>query len=132
MAIYAFGANYDDYDVSQEFIDNAIVGFGWNETEAPDLHNFISTLKVGDIVYIKSFSPSSSDLIIKAIGIIPNNKVKAIPELVSAGIDVNWIKTDEFRVLKPKGKNNVRLNSMYEEFHPEIQKIILEKLFQAA
>ena len=39
---------------------------------------------------------------------------------------VRWIIKREIRIPKPKEKNNVRLNTMYEEFHPEVQKIILD------
>ena len=53
MAIYAIGAFYD-CDVSDEFIKENIIGVGWNDTDAPELHQFLSTLKVGDIVYISS------------------------------------------------------------------------------
>jgi len=42
---------------------------------------------------------------------------------------MKWLVTDSFRIPKPKEKNNVRLNTMYEEFHPDVQKEILDKLF---
>ena len=54
MAIYAVGAYYDG-DVSDDFIANNIAGPGWSINDAPELHQFVRSLKVGDIIYIKSF-----------------------------------------------------------------------------
>ena len=128
MAIYAIGAYYDE-DVSEEFITNNIAGPGWNISEAPELHQFLRSIKVGDIVYIKAFPPGSPDIIVKGIGIVTDDKLVTETNVVSAGRNVKWLVTDSFRIPKPTEKNNVRLNTMYEEFHPVVQSAILEKLF---
>jgi hypothetical protein len=128
MAIYAVGANYDG-DVSDDFIANNIAGPGWSVSDAPELHQFIRSLKVGDIVYIKSFSPSSPDIIVKAIGVIIDDQVVTTSKVVSAGRNIKWVVKDSFRIPKPSEKLNVRLNTMYEEFHPSVQSQILAKLF---
>lgn len=128
MAIYAIGAYYD-HDVSSDFIENGIAGPGWKIDEAPELHQFVRSLKVGDIVYIKSASPSSPDIIVKGIGVIIDDRVVLDSSVVAAGRNVKWLVTESFRISKPVEKNNVRLNTMYEEFHPAVQFAILEKLF---
>lgn len=128
MAIFAVGANYDG-DVSDDFIANNIAGPGWNVSDAPELHQFIRSLKVGDIVYIKSFSPSSPDIIVKAIGVITDDQVITTSKVVAAGRNIKWVVKNEFRIPKPTEKLNVRLNTMYEEFHPLVQSQILAKLF---
>jgi len=128
MAIYAVGAYYDG-DVSDDFIQNDIAGPGWDINDAPELHQFIRSLKVGDIIYIKSFSPTSPDIIVKAIGIVMNDQVVSSSDIVAAGRNIKWVVTDSFRIPKPSEKNNVRANTMYEEFHPIVQSIILDKLF---
>jgi hypothetical protein len=130
MAIYAIGAFYDE-DVSGEFIANNIAGPGWSIAEAPELHQFVRSLKVGDIVYIKSASPSSTDIIVKGIGIIIDDKLVTTSNVVAAGRNIRWLVTGSFRVPKPREKNNVRLNTMYEEFHPAVQSAILAKLFES-
>ena len=131
MAIFGIGASYEKgtVDVSKDFIQANLVGVGHDD--APELHQFVRTLKVGDIVYIKSFSPSpkSRDIIVKAIGVIKDDKKVKNRTLVSCGRNVKWVDTQEFRIPKPKGeKNNVRNNSIYEEFHPDVQCLILEHL----
>lgn len=128
MAIYAIGAYYDE-DVSGEFIANNIAGPGWDRKVAPELHQFIRSLKVGDIVYIKSAPPNSADIIVKGIGVITNDEVITTSSVVSAGRNIKWLVTETFRIPKPIEKNNVRLNTMYEEFHPIVQSEILAKLF---
>ena len=67
MAIFAVGASYGKTDVSGDFIKNNIAGPLWDNLVAPELHQFVNSLKVGDIVYIKSYSPRSNDIIVKAI-----------------------------------------------------------------
>ncbi len=128
MAIFAIGAYYDE-DVSDSFIKNNIAGPGWLKTEAPELHQFIGSLKVGDIVYIKSASPASKDIVIKAVGIVSDNALVTNSPIVSVGRNIKWLVTESFRTAKPQEKNNVRLNTMYEEFHPEVQQAILDRLF---
>lgn len=128
MAIFGVGAYYDK-DVSQDFIQAKLVGVGWDATDAPELHQFMRALKVGDIIYIKAFSPSSPDLIVKAIGIIKDDNIRTSADtnkLVSCGRNVCWVHIQDFRIPKPQEKNNVRANTMYEEFHPEVQKAILQ------
>lgn len=130
MAIYAIGANFNnDGDVSDQFIANNIAGPGWSVSDAPELHQFIRSLKVGDIVYIKAFSPSSPDIIVKAIGVIIDDHVVTNSSIVSSGRNIKWIIKNNFRIPKPTEKLNVRLNTMYEEFHPIVQSEILKKLF---
>lgn len=126
MAIYGIGA-YFSSDVSNDFITNNLVGTGWSLKDAPELFQFMKSLKVGDIVYIKSFSPASSDLIIKGIGIIKDDVV-VTNSIVKCGRNVIWKNTNQLRVPKPQERNNVRANTMYEEFHPEIQDFVIRNL----
>jgi len=134
MAIFAVGAYYDSRtppDVSGQFVAQGVVGVGWPATDAPELHQFIRSLKVCDIVYIKSASPSSADILVKGIGLVRNDCILSAADtngLVQIGRQVVWLVRTEFRITKPDEKNNVRLNTMYEEFHPEVQAKILERV----
>ena len=128
MAIFAVGANYDGDDVSPQFISQSVAGVGWDHASAPELHQLITSLKVGDIIYIKAYSPSSPDIIVRAIGfirdaVIHNNITSN--NLVACGRNIDWRFKEELRITKPTEKNNVRLNSAYEEFHPIVQAQIL-------
>jgi hypothetical protein len=130
MAIYGIGAYYDR-DVSADFIANNLAGTGWSFADAPELHRFIQSLKVGDIIYIKSASPSSPDIIVRGIGIIRDHVIvnrATSAGLVEIGRNVDWRFRTEFRVPKPIERNNVRSNTLYEEFHPAVQAQIIQRL----
>jgi len=129
MAIYGIGAYYDGDDVSQEFIDNNLIGTGWTITDAPELHVYFATLKVGDILYIKA-AFGGADITVKAIGVITDNIILTSKHhhLTEIGRNVRWLNTTKFIISRPTEKNNVRSNTVYEEFHPTVQQEIIQRL----
>jgi hypothetical protein len=129
MAIYGVGAWHNE-DVSDEFINQNFVGVGWGEDEAPELHEYFKTLKVGDIVYIKAAAYGVAEITVKAIGIIRDNQVRngTNTDLVETGRNVVWLTTERFVIPKPVEKNNVRSNTVYEEFHPIVQAAIISRI----
>lgn len=129
MAIFAIGASYNNEDVSNSFIENNIAGPGWDESEAPELHQIIKSMKVGDILYIKSANVSSA-IKVKAIGIVADSTIVCDSELVEIGRNIRWIPVQEFTIEKPVEKLQIRMNTLYEEFHPEVQQAILNKVFE--
>jgi len=136
MAIYAVGAFYDGTtDVSADFINACRVGVGWSDQEAPELHQFMRTLKVGDVVYIKACSFGSDKIAVKAVGLIKDDKV--LDSALTSGLaaiarNVIWKTTSTFTIPNPSHastsqseKLNLRSNTIYEEFHPYVQAQIL-------
>lgn len=126
MAVYGVGAYYDR-DVSQNFIQNEIIGVGWDEIDAPELEEYFKSLKAGDIVYIKA-AFGGNDITVKAIGIIKDNIIIKNAQLVTTGRNVKWLDTDKFVIKRPQEKNNVRSNTVYEEFHPDILEEIINRI----
>ncbi|WDF61667.1 hypothetical protein PQ462_09810 [Flavobacterium sp. KACC 22758] len=126
MAIYGVGAYYDK-DVSGDFISQNLVGVGWDDKDAPELKEYFTSLKTGDIVYIKA-TFGQNDITVKAIGVIKDNIIIRNNGLVSTGRNVKWISTDKFIIARPKEKNNVRANTVYEEFHPEVLDQIISRI----
>lgn len=130
MAIYGVGAYYDE-DVSGDFIQKELVGVGWGAKEAPELQEYFKSLKVGDIIYIKAAYGGASEITIKGIGIIKDNAIRTSGDtngLVETGRNVVWLSTDRFTIQRPTEKNNVRSNTVYEEFHPTVQKEIIDRI----
>jgi hypothetical protein len=131
MAIYGVGAYFDgDKDVSGEFVQNELVGVGWEPGDAPELQEYFKSLKVGDIVYIKA-AFGGGDITVKGIGIIRDNAIRGRQDtnkLVSTGRNVAWLNREHFVIRRPKEKNNVRNNTIYEEFHPLVQAEIIKKI----
>lgn len=131
MAMFGVGAYFDKDDLSQKFIDNNVIGVGWTKEQAPALFQMVGSIKVGDIVYIKSFSPSSEKIFVRGIGIVVDAKeAKPIKNIISLGRNVRWLDKREFEIEKPVEKNNVRLNTMYEEFNEDVQRKILEQILK--
>ncbi len=126
MAIYGVGAYYG-YDVSQDFINSRIVGVGWSQTDAPELQEYFRSLKVGDIVYIKACAFGATNITIKAIGLIEDNIIVS-NQLVTTGRNVKWVFKNRFIIPKPIEKNNVRSNTVYEEFHPDVLREIIARI----
>lgn len=132
MAIYGVGAYYD-HDVSDEFIANRVIGVGWDGNDAPELQEYFRSLKVGDIVYIKA-AFGGADITVKAIGIVQDNVIRTrqdTNDLVSTGRNVAWLSTERFVIPRPNEKNNVRSNTVYEEFHPLVQREIIARITRA-
>ena len=124
MAIYGVGAYYSDQgDVSGGFIAQKIVGSGWPQANAPELFQYFKAMKVGDIAYIKA-AFGGGDITVKAIGLITDDVIRTAADtndLVAIGRNVIWLSTTPMVIPKPAEKNNVRSNTVYEEFHPEVQ-----------
>lgn len=127
MTIYAIGAYFAEGDISKTFIENNMVGLGWGLADAPDLHQLITTFKVGDIVYIKAVSPGKP-IVIRGIGLVKDSEIISNNETISIGRNILWLSDEEFTITKPTEKNNVRLNSIYEEFSPSVQSEILKRI----
>lgn len=133
MAIYAVGFTYQNpngaHDRSSDFLTNGIVCIGWDITDAPDLHNLMKTFQTGDIVYLKKWDIGSSSVFVRAIGFIKDEEIKSPSNLDTIGRNVVWKFTDpKGFTIKPDGKNNVRTNSIYQEFDPIVQKAIFKNI----
>lgn len=121
MAIYGVGAHHDGVDVTQEFISNECACTNWSATQAPALYVFMNSLKIGDIIYIKSYPPNIG-LIVKAIGLVRDNMARSYPNL-GFGVPIKWLWQGN-QVVNFSDKYNVHQNTLYEEFVPEVQDFI--------
>ncbi len=99
----------------------------WDSNDAPELQDYFRSLKVGDIIYIKS-AFGGRDITVKAIGLINDNIIIKNNGLVSIGRNVKWLTIEKFIISRPKEKNNIRSNTVYEEFHPDVLKEIINRI----
>ncbi len=129
MAVFAFGANYGGFDVFDEFIQNNCIGIGWEYKDNTSGHNMIRSMKAGDIIYIKNCN-IGSDITVRAIGIITDFECIVVPDIATIARNVKWLYKNSFVIPNPKNtdKNNVRSNSVYEEFNLDVIKEIIDKL----
>lgn len=139
MAIYGAGSNWDGDEIKDDFFTNNNYVIGWDINDAQDLYNMLSSVKIGDIIYLKANRPGSLDLRIKGIGIVRNSLLNILFEkgenLSSTRnnfeLPVEWIDTDEFFITIPSntGKlTNVRAATLYEEFLPFVQNEIINRI----
>ena len=128
--MYGLGATYDKIDMSKKFIAHQIACIGWDYNEAPALYSMLRKVKVSDVIYIKSMNIANKELIIKAVGIVVNDKVEKY-HYGGNGINVIWLWNGEEKVKIDKCmyKNNVFNNTLYEEHNLELQHKILELIF---
>lgn len=75
MAIYGAGSVWAEGEVMENFFANDSFALGWGYDDAEDLYGLISSVKVGDIIYLKSKSPKSPRMTVKAIGIVSKSLV---------------------------------------------------------
>lgn len=139
MAIYGAGSNWDGDEIKDDFFANNNYVIGWDINDAQDLYNMLSSVKIGDIIYLKANRPGSLDLRIKGIGLVRNSFLNILFEkgenLSSTRnnfeLPVEWIDTEEFFITIPSntGKlTNVRAATLYEEFLPFVQNEIINRI----
>jgi hypothetical protein len=123
MAIFGFGANYEGEDVSANFVAAGAACVGWAEQDAPPLHNMLRHIKVGDIAFLKSFTPQVG-LTIKAVGVVLGSEPREIRAL-GWGVQVRWIWRGEDRIGLLGDKYPVRGITLYEEYNPVVQERVI-------
>lgn len=126
MAIFGFGATYNNEDVHEAFVEAGVACVGWTRDEAPPLHNLLRHIKAGDIAYLKSFSPNIG-LTIKAVGVVLEGTAQEYGEL-GWGVTVRWTWQGEERIGRLEDKYPVRTITLYEEYNPEIQQRVIDLL----
>lgn len=137
MAVYGIGATFEKKDVFGIFIKDKVAFLSWTDKDAPELHKLFRYIKIGDILYIKSYNPTTG-LTIKAVGIVTDNTMN---QHNNNSISVGWIwkgqkdaekDEDQFIILEPNmDKYNVRNIAIYEEFNEVVLAKVLDKIFIA-
>lgn len=59
MAVYGIGATFEKKDVFDTFIKDKVAFLSWTDKDAPKLHKLFRHIKIGDILYVKSYNPTS-------------------------------------------------------------------------
>lgn len=142
MAIFGAGSKWNGKEIKNKLFANDNYLIGWDIIQAEDLYTLISTIKVGDIIYLKSNRPGSLNLRIKGLGIVTQSLIQTLfhKEINLANnrgnfeLQVKWFFHEEFKISIPSdtGKlTNVRAATLYEEYLPFVQSKILEKLFDS-
>lgn len=135
MAIYGVGTNWNGREVKRQFFKEDKIMVTWNRDDSSDIYSFLSALKVGDIIYLKSNKPGARTIRVKGVGIVTKNLLFSIlnnTEENSVFVNVKWVYKKEFRVEIPDRVGqltNIRSSSVYEEYLPFVCEAILERIF---
>lgn len=133
MAVWGIGAYYSNSepaDKTKDFIENNCACIGWNKDDAPSLHFMFDSIKAGDIIYIKSFTPKTKELHIKAVGLV-NDTTKKHYDSLGTGVRVIWKENFQpfsISVDDKMYKNNVFNNTLFEEFNTNIIEKIIKSI----
>lgn len=139
MAIFGVGSNWEDGEHKEDFFKEHKFILGWNEKNAKDLYALIASLKVGDILYIKSNQPGSRTIKVKGVGIVKKNFISCIIDNGKSNtsdwrglfVEVEWLHKDEFEINIPDGEGKLtcfRSATSYEEYLPFVQSEIIKKI----
>lgn len=128
--IFGIGATFENSSIDHfsSFINHNIISVAWNEKTAPAFHAILAGMSVGDVVFIKSFSPKAG-LYIKAVGVIassetvetPYGKARKVLWKYVAKTKDDWIK---FGRMYDK-YDFMRGGTLYPEYNPEIVRTVL-------
>ena len=132
MSVWGIGAYYDK-DLSEEFILRNCACIGWSKGEAPALYKMFTSVKIGDIIYIKAFLPKKRQLLIKSVGIVTENAIRNISSELGMGLSVKWKRLNdpvEINITEQIYKNNVFNNTLYEEYNVSIIQTIISLLLE--
>lgn len=130
MAIYGIGVRINEKNVIDDFFRLEMAGTGWSSADAPDVHEIFRAILPGDIVFLKSCA-CGSDITVKGIGIIKDLSIlnSRYSRKIHIGRSVRWLSHREFRITKPENsRNNVRANTIYQEYHPDVVAEIMDEL----
>ena len=132
MAIFGLGAFYQEVgDVTDSFLSRGVACVGWGYEDAPALHRLMRHIKVGDIIYLKSY-PRTQGLRIKAIGVVLDDEfipVEDVEDIGQACLRVRWVWIGNEVVGMVRDKSN-RIVTLYEETNPDIQRRIVDLLLE--
>ena len=90
------------------------------------------SIKVGDLIYIKSFVPKTQQIKIKAIGIVTSTDKKNSSSL-GTGIPVRWKQNFSpitIKVTPQIYRNNVFSNTLFEEFNEAVIQRLIDELIE--
>ena len=144
MSVFGAGAYYN-VDVTEDFLEQECFCIGYEKADASSLYEMLRRVKIGDIVYLKSFNMGkkggSGKIFIKAIGFVVGQGIKSFNfgdgNEMGYGRKVKWVKDFssredwyEIELNSEERVNNVYANTLYEEYSARIVKTLINLLIE--
>lgn len=116
MAIWGVGFHFGKKCSQKEkFINKNYISIGYSEKEAPEYYAMMREIRVGDIVYLKSWAIRNNTLHIRAIG-----KVISPMKQNISNITVDWLIKDIDETIALNTKYRQRVTSIYKEYNDTV------------
>jgi len=136
---WGIGARYGTEYMVSEFLEEGVACIGFDKSEVPEIFAQFKTMRAGDKIFMKAFGPSSPQICVMGVGTVIGKNIYKVSDKLGYGIDVDWVwghgSKEEIYIIDSLGHDkhrNVRLGTLYEEFHPTIKRalaiLIAEKL----
>ena len=133
MAFFGIVGQCNGEWMYEEMLEMGIAVLDIHKKESPELISYMTSAQLGDIIYIKSFSPSSGPMCILGAGYIVDDRVIKRNGL-GYGFKVDWKYkggSEKEGIYLPENYGfdrlvNSRWASFYKEFNKEIQLAVLE------
>lgn len=133
MAIWGMGSHFGGSENQiDSFLNENFVCLGYTKKTAPDLIDMMKEIKIGDIIFIKSFKIGSNLMHINAIGIVTeefkcSNSHKGY-ENCDNEIGVKWFVKEKLETVLVDDKYKQRKTSLFLEYNKDVQKIIVNAI----
>lgn len=137
MAIWGVGAKFGSWDNKLDsFVKESFWCTGFKEQEKPEVYEMIKSIKIGDVVYVKSLALNSNIMNVRGIGIVTESfkNLNSHKGFESCGneIGVKWLIAESKQPLfqeKITDKYiNERKTTIFKEYNRDIIKRIINQL----
>lgn len=133
MAIWGMGSCFEERkEQINNFIKGEFVCLGWRREQKPEYFKMLENIKLGDIIYIKSFFIPTEPMTVKAICVVTetmkNSNSHSGYEQCDNQIGVKWLSTNLDKKITINSMIKERKSSIFRETDSAIAKDVLSLL----
>lgn len=133
MAVWGIGSCFEERkEQLDNFINGEFVCLGWRREEKPEYFKMLEEIKLGDIIYVKSYFIPTEPMTVKAICVVTetlrNSNSHNGYEQCDNEIGVKWLSTNLNKKIPIDSMFKERKSSIFKESNSAIIRDILSLL----